>query len=94
MKNIVLSAYTAEEIRRKQNSGRRVVIEKVFEEICKRIEDAANNNYHGVQVSFNDEAFKNFNIDDNVVRTMQNRFEMLKFSVHLSKFRKYILIQW
>lgn len=94
MKNVILSAYTAEEIRRKQNSGRRYVIEKVFEEICKKIEDAASNNYRGVQVSFDDEAFKNFNIDDNVMRSIRNRFETLKFSVHLSKFRKYILIQW
>ena len=94
MKNMMLNAYTAEDIRRKQNAGRRYVTEKVFEEICKRIVEEASNNFNGVRINFNEEAFQKFNIDDNVMRTMQNRLELLKFSVHLSKFRKYILIQW
>jgi hypothetical protein len=94
MKNMMLNAYTAEDIRRKQNTGRRYVIEKVFEEIGRRIEEAASNNFNGVQVSFNDKAFEKFNIDDNVMRSVRNRFETLNFSVHISKFRKYILIQW
>lgn len=94
MKNIALSAYTVEDIRRKQNAGRRYVIDKVFEEIGRRVEEAASNNFNGVRVSFDDEAFEKFNIDDNVMRTVRNRFEVLKFSVHISKFRKYILIQW
>ena len=94
MKNTMLNAYTAEDIRRKQNTGRRYVIDKVFEEIGRQIEEAASNNFNGVRVSFDDKAFKKFNIDDNVMRSVRNRFEALKFSVHLSKFRKYILIQW
>lgn len=94
MKNVMLNAYTAEDIRRKQDTGRRYVIDKVFEEIGKRVENAANNNFNGVRVSFDDKAFKKFNIDDNVMRSVRNRFESLKFLVHLSKFRKYILIQW
>lgn len=94
MKNTMLNAYTAEDIRRKQNTGRRYVIDKVFEEIGKRIEEAASNNFNGVRVSFDDKAFEKFNIDDNVMRSVRNRFETLKFSTHISKFRKYILIQW
>ena len=94
MKNMMLNAYTAEDIRRKQNTGRRYVIDKVFEEIGRQIEEAASNNFNGVRVSFDDKAFEKFNIDDNVIRSVRNRFETLKFSVHISKFRKYILIQW
>lgn len=94
MKNTMLNAYTAEDIRRKQSAGRRYIIEKVFEEIGRRIEDAANNNYHGVQVSFDDRSFKKFYIDRDVIRSLQNRFETLNFYVHVSKIRRYILIQW
>lgn len=94
MKNMLLNAYTVEDIRRKQNTGRRYVIEKVFEEIGRQVEEAARNNFCGVRVSFEDKAFEKFNIDDNVMRTVRNRFEALRFSVHISKFRKYILIQW
>ena len=94
MKSTMLTAYTAEDIRRKQNTGRRYVIDKVFEEIGRRIIEAASNNFNGVRVSFDDEAFEKFNIDDNVMRSVRSRFETLNFSVHISKFRKYILIQW
>jgi hypothetical protein len=94
MKSTMLTAYTAEDIRRKQNTGRRYVIDKVFEEIGRRVVEAASNNFNGVRVSFDDKAFEKFNIDDNVMRSVRNRFETLKFSAHVSKFRKYILIQW
>ena len=94
MKNVMLTAYTAEDIRRKQDSGRKYVTEKVFEEVSKRIVEAANNNYGGVRVSFDDEVFQKFNVDDNVMRSVRNRLESLKFSVSVSKFRNYMLIQW
>ena len=94
MKNIMLTAYTAEDIRRKQDAGRKYVTERVFEEVSKRIVEAANNNYGGVRVSFDDEVFQKFNVDDNVMRSVRNRLESLKFSVSVSKFRNYMLIQW
>jgi hypothetical protein len=86
--------YTAGDIRRRMNLGRIYVTEKVIEEINKRIVEAANNNFNGVQVSFDDEEFEKFNIDSDVMRNVRAHFEKLRFTVNLNKFLKRVLIQW
>lgn len=86
--------YTAGDIRRRTNLGRVYVTEKVIEEINERIVEAANNNFHGVRVNFDEEEFEEFHIDSDVMRNVKAHFEKLRFTVNLNRFFKRILIQW
>lgn len=88
------NSYTVDDIRRRARTGRLYVRDKVIEEISKRIVEAAENNFNSVRVSFDEEVFEKYNIDDNVMRSVRNHFETLRFEVILSKFRKRISIRW
>lgn len=88
------NSYNVEDIRRRQRAGRIYIKDKVIEEVSKRVLEAADNNFNGVRVNFDDEAFEKYRVDDNIMRSVRNHFEALQFNVSLNKFRKYILIQW
>lgn len=90
----ILSSYNVEDIRRRARSGRIFVTNKVIEIIGEAILAAADRNFKYIKKDLDGEEFENYCIDDNVLRSVRNHFETLKFDVQISKFRRYIVIRW
>ena len=90
----ILSSYNVEDIRRRARSGRIFVTNKVIEILGEAILAAVDRNFKYIKKDFDGEEFENYCIDDNVIRSVRNHFEMLKFDVQVSKFRRYITIRW
>ena len=90
----VLNSFNAHDIRRRQSTGRRYVIDKTLEHLYKEIGKAADNNYDSIRVDFDCKELKNYNLSDEVLRAVRNHFEAQKFTFLISKWRGYFLIRW
>lgn len=90
----VLNSYNANDIRRRQSTGRRYVIDKTLEHLYKEIGEAADNNYDSVRVDFDCVELMNYNLSSEVLRAVRNHFEAQKFTVLISVWRGYFLIKW
>lgn len=90
----ILTSYNVEDIRRRARSGRIFVTNKAIEIIGEAILSAADRNFKYIKMDLDGVEFENYCIDDNVIRSVRNHFEMLKFDVQVSKFRRYIVIRW
>ena len=88
------NAYNATDIRRRMRSARLYIIDRIIEEVSREIVKAADNNMFGTRVNLDCENLKNYNITEDILRAVRMHFEKLKFNVHISKFRGYILVQW
>lgn len=90
----VLNSYNANDIRRRQSTGRRYVIDKTLEHLYKEIEKAADNNYDSVRVDFDCVELMDYNLSSEVLRSVRNHFEAQKFTILISVWRGYFLIKW